>query len=453
MTIKGINFKQPKYMLPAILYPLLLFLGYQVIDLFFNTEKVSVEEKSNLQTTEYLNAELPSAKVSDELGSKRDNVRKMFGSIVDRTAVDGVESDLDSLNAKEGYDTKYTDEERKLIDEQEAQRQELADLRKQLQEAKEKAERAEKEKLKGSKGGTATERREDLLNELDAELNNMLVKSGVRGVRDSLNALSGGAGGTGATDGSGDVVAASSGAAGTTGGRRADGIGADGKSTKGGSVLKDLADDAEDLAVSKEVDSESSYFSTVSGNSSESEMIRAIIDEEVKAVNGSRVRLRLLDNIVIGTVTLKRGTYLYATMSGFGSQRVKGNVQSVMVGDNIMKINLAIYDTDGLEGLYVPQSSFRETAKEIGSSALSGGSSNLIENNYGGSSVTSMATQAISQAYQRTTQAISKAIRKNKVRLKYGTHVYLLNKNTKTAAGGDSRPSPQGGGGISRLKR
>ena len=38
-----------------------------------------------------------------------------------------------------------------------------------------------------------------------------------------------------------------------------------------------------------------------------------------------------------------------------------------------------------------------------------------------------MGTEAAQQAYQRTTQAISKAIRKNSVRLKYGTVVYLVN--------------------------
>lgn len=56
-------------------------------------------------------------------------------------------------------------------------------------------------------------------------------------------------------------------------------------------------------------------------------LIKAIIDENVKAVDGSRVRLRLLDDIEIGETVVRKGSYLYATMSGFGSQRVKGNVK------------------------------------------------------------------------------------------------------------------------------
>ena len=35
--------------------------------------------------------------------------------------------------------------------------------------------------------------------------------------------------------------------------------------------------------------------------------------------------------------------------------------------------------------------------------------------------------QAVNNAYQKTSNAISKAIKKNKVKLKYGTFVYLVN--------------------------
>ena len=49
---KRINFRQPKYMLPAILYIPLLGTSYFFFDLF-HTEKVEVQDKT-LQTTEFL---------------------------------------------------------------------------------------------------------------------------------------------------------------------------------------------------------------------------------------------------------------------------------------------------------------------------------------------------------------------------------------------------------------
>ena len=38
---------------------------------------------------------------------------------------------------------------------------------------------------------------------------------------------------------------------------------------------------------------------------------------------------------------------------------------------------------------------------------------------------------AVNNAYQKTSNAISKAIKKNKVKLKYGTFVYLVNGQEK----------------------
>jgi conjugative transposon TraM protein len=135
--------------------------------------------------------------------------------------------------------------------------------------------------------------------------------------------------------------------------------------------------------------------------------------------------LRLLDDVEINGVMLSKGSYMYATMSGFGSQRVKGSVKSVMVDDELVKVNLTIYDTDGLEGLYVPSSSFRETTKDIASGAMSSNMS--INNGSYNSSFTQWGMQAIQNAYQQTSNAISKAIRKNRASLKYGTFVYLVN--------------------------
>ena len=185
-------------------------------------------------------------------------------------------------------------------------------------------------------------------------------------------------------------------------------------------------DDAAEHVVVKKSDGGSEYFNTISENRPTSNLILAIIDEEVKAVDGSRVRLRLLDDIETDGTTLPKGTYLYATMSGFGQQRVKGKVSSVLVGDEIIKINLSLYDvSDGLEGLYVPQSQFRETAKDIGSAAMQ---NNIqMSNGYGDNSMLQWANQAMQNGIQRVTGAVSKAIKKNRVRLKYGTQVYLVN--------------------------
>ena len=183
------------------------------------------------------------------------------------------------------------------------------------------------------------------------------------------------------------------------------------------------------IEVVKKVKTTSDYFNTLSQDGREPKLIQAIIDETVKAVDGSRVRLRLLDDVEIDDHVLKRGSYLYATMSGFSSGRVKGNIGSILVDDELVKVSLTLYDTDGMEGLYVPNSQFRETSKDVASGAMSG---NLSMNTGGyGNSLTQWGMQAVQNAYQKTSNAISKAIKKNKVTLKYGTFVYLVNGNNR----------------------
>ena len=177
--------------------------------------------------------------------------------------------------------------------------------------------------------------------------------------------------------------------------------------------------------VVRKVKTSSDYFNTLTQNEQEPKLIKAIIDENITAVDGSRVRLRLLDDVEINERIVQRGSYLYATMSGFSSGRVKGTINSLLIGDELVKVSLSLYDTDGLEGLYVPNSQFRETGKEVAGGAVTT-NMNMATGSYG-NSLSQWGMQAVQNAYQQTSNAIGKAIKKNKARLKYGTFVYLVN--------------------------
>ena len=134
-TLKKINWKQPKYMLPLIVYFPLLFVGYFVIDLF-HTEKAEIPDDS-MTTTEYLNPELPDAKMKgDGIGNKYESMLKSYGRIDDFTAMNNIDRNNDE--DKEDYDSKYSDEERELLESQDAQK--LAELQRQLQESAQKGQ-------------------------------------------------------------------------------------------------------------------------------------------------------------------------------------------------------------------------------------------------------------------------------------------------------------------------
>ena len=194
-------------------------------------------------------------------------------------------------------------------------------------------------------------------------------------------------------------------------------------------AVTEIAEEAKPEEVVKTLKETSDYFNTIITNEPEHKLIKAIVDEDVKAVDGSRVRLRLLDDIDIGERTIPKGSYLFCIMSGFSQQRIKGTVKSVLVNDELVKVNLSIYDTDGMEGLYVPRSSFRETTQDVASGAMS--QSMSVNDGSATSSMGRWGMQALQNAYQKTANAISKGIRKNKVNIKYGTQVYLINSKEK----------------------
>ena len=206
---------------------------------------------------------------------------------------------------------------------------------------------------------------------------------------------------------------------------------AEGKININEKAVTGLSDNEEPQEVVKKVKVTSDYFNTIAVNEPEAKLIKAIIDEDVKAVDGSRVRLRLLDDIEINQITVPKGSYLYATMSGFSSQRVKGSIKSILVNDELVKVSLSLYDTDGLEGLYVPSSNFRETTKDVASGAMNNTSSLTQSSTSPGNALVQWGNQAITNAVQKTSNAISKSIRKNSAKLKYGTFVYLINGKEK----------------------
>ena len=152
--------------------------------------------------------------------------------------------------------------------------------------------------------------------------------------------------------------------------------------------------------------------------------IKAIIDEELKVGKDSRIRIRLLEDVVIGDKQIPKGKYLYGVVASFKPQRVEVHISSMLLGDQIIEISLDIYDMDGMKGLYVPESRYRELAKSMGSNMASGQQLN-IENSP--DNQMQLMYGLAKDAFNTTTQAAAKTIRKNKARLKYNTMVYLVN--------------------------
>lgn len=167
-------------------------------------------------------------------------------------------------------------------------------------------------------------------------------------------------------------------------------------------------------------DGPSGDFNTIKPPSDDN-FIMATIDENVTGYAGSRLRLRLLEDIKAGDIIVKKGSSLYAQINGFSEQRVTLVINSILCDGKILPVKLEIYDLDGMPGLYVPSSAFRDFTKDLGSNSVQGVTVDGTSSSFIMSSVDKM--------FQSTSSAIADLIRKNKAKMKYNSYIYLIDKD------------------------
>jgi len=97
------------------------------------------------------------------------------------------------------------------------------------------------------------------------------------------------------------------------------------------------------------------------------EYLKAIVHDDQKVRKDNTVKLRLLEEGYINGIKLEKNRFLYgvATLS---NNRVIIDVKSVVIDGQVMEMNLTAYDTDGLQGVYIPGA----IDKEIKDDALNG---------------------------------------------------------------------------------
>lgn len=374
--MKKINFKQPKYIFPlVILLPLVCLVYFAVQTFGGGADEPQV-------ATDRINLELPEAN-PDQLGNKLDEMSRRYGEDDAFTAVGILGEEIEE---KEELSHGYTDAQLDSIDaanaEQERQRQEIEALQRSL---------AESRRHINNYSYADYESDDNYSSELEDIRNRTAARQ-----REIDKAL---------------------------------GI-ADEETAQPKETTQPKEEPAKPELVVKSEGSNANMFNTVSSSADnfDSPLIRAMIDQTTKAREGTRLRFKLLDDVTVSGVTLCKGTYLYGTVTGFGQQRVKANITSILVGSRFIKVDLAVFDNDGMEGFYVPESAFRDFMKDAGASAMQ---SNINMNGGYGSELSgeALALQALQNIYSSASNAISSNIRKNKAKIKYNTIVYLINTN------------------------
>lgn len=406
--IRKINFKQPKYIFPLVVFIPLCALVYFVMQTFGGSE-----DAQQTVATDRINTELPNAQ-AEEAGDKMYEMSRRFG---DEDAFTAVGAIGEEQKKTEELEHGYSEDELNKLDAAEAERirqqQEMEELERSLAESRRHINSfaygdnpsSGNRSGNGSRTGTATATegytsQDDFARDLEEIQRRSYERQ--KAIESGL--------GIGRFDR--DELAQK---------QRADSI---------AKVRQAEKERNRPKLVIKSGDTNAEKFHTVTSpdDVAEAKLIRAMIDQTTKAKEGTRLRFKLLDDITVSNTKLKKGTYLYGTVTGFGQQRVKATITSILVGDKFINVKLSVFDNDGMEGFYVPESSFREFVKDASSSAVQQNINFQSEDGYGsGISSEALALQALQNVYNSASSAISSNIRKNKAKIKYNTIVYLIN--------------------------
>lgn len=399
--MKKLNFKQPKYILPLIALPFVLMIGYFYIQFTENSGK----DKNKLAESKDISTDFGKVGERSEIKGKADAYADFFDKRTDgRTMIDGFGDEHESL---EKFDDDLSERQKRHIDSMNYAREKerLSNLSRQ----------ANRQSYYNAMDARQSKNREDEQYDRSMKMLKMLDSDNNRDSNTgSLNRNSE------TSDWKKDQMTL----------MREQMMLMDSIEKANNPELKNQAKAIEKMKKNeKEMDfflnstmdvtkaSKSSDFNSIY-RQRENNFIKAVIDENIKGFAGSRIRIRLLEDVYVGNTKITKGTPLYALISGFSLQRVNLNIVSVMHQNEILPISLNIYDIDGMEGLYVPSSAFREMTRSMGE--------NIVQGQNLSSGSADFFTTTLSSVYQSTSKTISDVVRKNKAKIKYNSFVYLI---------------------------
>lgn len=164
-------------------------------------------------------------------------------------------------------------------------------------------------------------------------------------------------------------------------------------------------------------------FSTAVGGKRQNfkNTISACIASDQSVMDGQSVKLRTLEPMWIGNSLLPKNTTVVGSARLQG-ERLEITIESIEALGCIMEVDLAVYDSDGQEGINIPNSMESDALKEIGANMGSTvGSSINISTNAGAQIVSDVGRGLLNGVGQYLT----KKVRQTKVHLKSGYKVML----------------------------
>jgi len=152
--------------------------------------------------------------------------------------------------------------------------------------------------------------------------------------------------------------------------------------------------------------------------------IKACVHEAQTIIGESGVRLRLLEAAQTPNHTIAQGTIVTANAK-FQAGRLQLKVTSIELDGDIIPVDIAIYDLDGQQGLYVPYSAEMNAFTEMAGNMSQQSGTSLMLTQSAGQQVAADLSRGVVQGISGY---FSKKIRTPKITLKAGHQLLLVSK-------------------------
>ncbi|KAF2342875.1 conjugative transposon protein TraM [Flavobacterium tistrianum] len=150
--------------------------------------------------------------------------------------------------------------------------------------------------------------------------------------------------------------------------------------------------------------------------------IEAAVHQTQAIVNGSVVKLRLSNDIFLQGTAIPKNTFLYGTAALKG-ERLEVKITSIQYSNSIFPVELAVYDIDGGEGIYIPGAISRDAAKASADRSIQTLGLASVSDSWG--------AQAAGMGIEAAKSLLGKKVKLVKVVVKAGYQVLLYDEKQK----------------------
>ncbi|PBJ08025.1 conjugative transposon protein TraM [Flavobacterium sp. ACN6] len=150
--------------------------------------------------------------------------------------------------------------------------------------------------------------------------------------------------------------------------------------------------------------------------------LEAVVHQTQTLVNGSVVKLRLTHDIVLQGTVIPKNTFLFGTAMLKG-ERLEVKIANIQFRNSIFAVALALYDRDGINGIYIPGALGRDVAKASADRSIQSVGLSGISDSWG--------AQAAGMGIEAAKSLMSKKVKLIKVVVKAGYQVLLYDEKQK----------------------